>query len=91
LKFYLIHVIEYMLLGIFASGVVIRIYHALIAGDSAIEWKFALAAGAIFGFFSLTGTGTTLIPITCTESWPGESEFCQALSGFYSATLQIQG
>ena len=51
LKFYIIHVFEYTLLGVFASGMVIWIYHAMFVGDSAIEWNYAFAAGMIFGVF----------------------------------------
>ena len=67
LKMHIIHLVEYTLMGTFAAGMVIWIYHAMITGDSAIEWNHAFAVGAIFGFFSLTGTGTTITQITRTE------------------------
>ena len=51
LKMHIIHIIEYTLMGTFAAGMVIWIYHALITGDSAIEWNYAFEAGAIFGAF----------------------------------------
>ena len=51
LKFHLFHIVEYSLLGTFAAGVVIWIFHTLILGNSVIEWNYALIAGVIFGFY----------------------------------------
>ena len=51
LKMHIIHIIEYTLMGTFAAGMVIWIYHAMITGNSTIEWDYALEAGVIFGAF----------------------------------------